>query len=89
MEPERVLEVGDQRFELGPGDSAFAPRAVPHVWAHTSEGEGRLLIGFQPAGLMDSFLTALSELGNQPTPEAFQRLSATHGMRVVGPPLSV
>lgn len=84
-----VLEIGDERFELGPGDSAFAPRAVPHVWAHVSEGKGRLLIGFQPAGLMDSFLTALSALGSAPSPEAFQRLSAAHGMTVVGPPLSV
>ena len=84
-----VLEVGDERFELGPGDSAFAPRAVPHVWAHTSEGEGRLLIGFQPAGLMDSFFTALSGLGNAPSQEAFQRLFGEHGMTVVGPPLQV
>lgn len=28
-----VIEVGDERFTLGPGDSILAPRNVPHVWA--------------------------------------------------------
>lgn len=84
-----VLEVGDERFELGPGDSAFAPRAIPHVWAHVSDGEGRLLIAFQPAGLMDSFFAALEALGSAPSQAELQPLFESHGMTVVGPPLPV
>lgn len=84
-----VVEVGEERFELEPGDSVFAPREVPHVWANTGAGGGRLLIGFQPAGQMESFLTALSEMGSTPSPEALRPLFASHGMTVVGPPLPV
>lgn len=89
LEGAYVLEVGEERFELGPGDSVFAPRGVPHVWAHTSEGVGRLIIAFQPAGLMEPFLTALSQSGSAPSPGELRPLFEAHGMTVVGPPLPV
>jgi mannose-6-phosphate isomerase-like protein (cupin superfamily) len=63
------FDVGEERFDLGPGDSVLAPRGVPHVWAHVSEGAGRLIIAFQPAGQMESFLGALAEMGSTPPPE--------------------
>ncbi len=83
------LEVGDERFELGPGDSVFAPREVPHVWAHTGEGVGRLIIAFQPAGRMEPFLAALARAGSAPSPDELRPLFSAHGMTVVGPPLPV
>ena len=83
------VEVGDEKFDLVPGDSVFAPRGVPHVWAHTSEGEGKLIIAFQPAGLMESFLGALAEMGAAPTPDVMGPLFASHGMTMLGPPLPV
>lgn len=81
--------MGDEAFDLGPGDSVFAPRGIPHVWAHVSEGAGRLLIVFQPAGQMQAFLGALAELGRAPAPEQMRGLFATHGMTMLGPPLPV
>ncbi|MEX2400201.1 MAG: cupin domain-containing protein [Rhodothermales bacterium] len=81
------IEVGERRFDVGPGDSVFAPREVPHVWAHVSEGEGRLIIAFQPAGQMESFLGGLAELGSAPSPEVMAPLFASHGMTMLGPPL--
>jgi mannose-6-phosphate isomerase-like protein (cupin superfamily) len=83
------IDVGDERFDLSPGDSVLAPRGVPHVWAHVSEGEGRLIIAFQPAGQMESFLGALAEMGSAPPPEAMASLFASHGMTMLGPPLPV
>jgi quercetin dioxygenase-like cupin family protein len=83
------LEVGDDRYVLNPGDSIFAPRRVPHVWAHTSAGEGRLIIAFQPAGGMESFLNTLARAGDAPTPDALRPLFAAHGMTMTGPPLPV
>jgi mannose-6-phosphate isomerase-like protein (cupin superfamily) len=38
VEGEHVIEVADERYELGPGDSLLAPRKVAHVWAHVGEG---------------------------------------------------
>lgn len=83
------IDVGEERFDVGPGDSVFAPREVSHVWAHISEGEGRLIIAFQPAGQMESFLGALAEMGSAPSPEVLGPLFASHGMTILGPPLPV
>lgn len=81
------IDVGEERFDLVPGDAILAPRGVPHVWAHVGEGEGRLLIAFQPAGQMASFLNALAALGSAPAPEVMAALFASHGMTMLGPPL--
>lgn len=83
------VEIGEERFELGPGDSILAPREVPHVWAHTGEGVGRLIIAFQPAGLMESFLAKLAQFGSAPPQEELRRLFTEHGMTILGPPLAV
>ncbi len=37
---EFVLVVGDEKFRLKAGDSAFAPRKVPHVWACVGDKPG-------------------------------------------------
>jgi mannose-6-phosphate isomerase-like protein (cupin superfamily) len=81
--------VGEETFELGPGDSVLAPREVPHVWAHVGVGTGRLIIAFQPAGQMEAFLGALAALGSAPPPDEMGRLFASHGMTMLGPPLPV
>jgi quercetin dioxygenase-like cupin family protein len=52
VEGEFILEVGQERFQLSPGDSVLAPRRVPHVWAYTGGGRGRILIACLPAGKM-------------------------------------
>lgn len=89
LEGAYVLIVGDERFELGPGDSVFAPRGIPHVWAHTDAGTGRLLLAFQPAGHMEAFFKGLAQAGSAPSPEVLRPLFSSHGMTVVGPPLPV
>ncbi len=86
---EYVIEIGEERYELGPGDSVLAPREVPHVWAHVGEGKGKLLIVFQPAGEMEAFFGELSKIEGAPQPEVMQRLFGSHGMAMTGPPLPV
>lgn len=83
------IDVGEERFDVGPGDSVFAPRAVPHVWAHVGAGQGRLLLAWQPAGQMEAFLGALAGMGSVPDPVAMTALFASHGMTMLGPPLPV
>lgn len=82
-----VIEVGDDRFELQPGDFLLAPRGVPHVWMHREEEPGRMLIGFEPAGRMVSFFRRFTAGGVLPRPDEMPALMAEHGMRLVGPPL--
>jgi len=89
---EFIVQVGDSTLSLHPGDSAFGPRKIPHAFAKISEGEGQMLILFQPAGSMEDFFLQMSKVGkeipgNQEV--ALKRLWEEHGMEVVGPPLKV
>jgi quercetin dioxygenase-like cupin family protein len=89
---EFLVRVGDETFSLHPGDSAFLPRKIPHAFAMVGEGEGQMLVLFQPAGTMEHFFHEMSKLGpaipqNQET--TLKKLWADHGMELVGPPLAI
>ena len=86
---EFAFEVGEARFTLRPGDSLFAPRLLPHAWAHVGEGPGTLLLAVQPAGTLEEFFLEGCRMTRLPTLEEADRLFAAHGMKVVGPPLPV
>ena len=89
IEGEYIIEVGDERYRLGPGDSVLTPRKVPHAWAHVGEGMGKQLIVFQPAGKMEAFFGELSKVAGVPQREELGRLFSSHGMEMTGPPLPV
>jgi quercetin dioxygenase-like cupin family protein len=61
VEGEFILEVGQEKFILNPGDSILAPRKVPHVWAFTGGKRGKILIAFMPAGKMESFFREVTK----------------------------
>lgn len=86
-EGEFAVRVGEETYHLGPGDSVFGPRRVPHAFANTT-ATGRLVVVFSPAGSMEAFFAAGSARGPM-TPEEFAALSAEHGMTVIGPPLPI
>jgi mannose-6-phosphate isomerase-like protein (cupin superfamily) len=89
MEGHYDVEVGDEKFRLGPGDLLFAPRKIPHVWAHIEEEPGRLMVAFQPAGLMESFFRKFTQFPQMPPMAEMKSLFRDHGMEIVGPPLKV
>jgi mannose-6-phosphate isomerase-like protein (cupin superfamily) len=86
---EFIAKIGEDLLHLKAGDSAFAPRKIPHAFAKISEGEGRMLILFQPAGSMEDYFQQVSKLGSSIQDQAHgsSELMKTHGMEVVGPPL--
>ncbi|HVZ63377.1 MAG TPA: cupin domain-containing protein [Lacunisphaera sp.] len=88
---EFVAKVGDAMLSLGPGDSAFAPRQVPHTFAMTSAGEGQMLVLFQPAGRMEQFFHEMSRLGKGVSAIGGIPKSVWEdcGMELLGPPLSL
>lgn len=88
-EGEFAFEVGDEKFVLHPGDSLFAPRMVPHVWAYIGDQPGTLLLAVQPAGSLEEFFIKSCEMTTPPTLEEAEKQFAAHGMKVVGPPLAV
>lgn len=89
MEGEFHFEVGDEKFVLQPGDSLFAPRMIPHVWAYAGDKPGSLLLAVQPAGSLEEFFMKSCEMAKPPTPQEAEEAFAAHGMKVVGPPLTV
>ncbi|MFZ5826122.1 MAG: cupin domain-containing protein [Bacillota bacterium] len=87
LEGEFIVEVGNERFQLRPGDSLLAPRKVPHVWAHVGAAQGRILIAFMPAGKMEAFFREVTRANAMPPQDP--ALWRAHGMELLGPPLSV
>lgn len=87
VEGEFVIEIGLERLRLYPGDSLMAPRQVPHVWAHVGDGQGRMLIAFNPAGKMEAFFREVTKADAMPPQDP--ALWRAHGMELLGPPLRV
>ena len=80
--------IGKDQMVLSPGDTIFLPRNIPHTWIQLTD-HGRLTYMVQPAGKMEEFFRQMSALTKSPTPEEAQKIHMLHGMKVVGPPLSL
>jgi mannose-6-phosphate isomerase-like protein (cupin superfamily) len=89
VEGEHVIEVADERYELGPGDSLLAPRKVAHAWAYVGGGKGRLIAALQPAGEVEELFEEVAKLGSSTPREDLQRVFGSHGVEFVGAPLSI
>ncbi len=88
VEGEFILEVGQERITLKPGESLLAPRKVPHVWAFSGNGpQGRMLITFMPAGKMEAFFREVTKANAMPPQDP--QLWKAHGMELLGPPLKL
>jgi len=88
LEGEFIVEVGQDRMTLKPGDSVLAPRKVPHVWAYVGgPAAGRLLVAFTPAGRMEAFFNEIMKANAMPPQDP--ALWRAYGMELVGPPLIV
>jgi quercetin 2,3-dioxygenase len=88
VEGEFLFKVGDAEFTARPGDTVFGPRNVPHSWLQLTDA-GKLVYQVQPAGTLEQFFLAVSQLKDRPTEAEMQRLHQAHGMKVVGPPLAL
>ncbi len=87
LEGEFTFEIGQEHLTLKPGDSVLGPRRVPHVWACTGGGTGRILIAFAPAGRMEEFFREITRANAMPPQDP--ALWHAYGMELLGPPLAV
>ena len=89
LEGEFLFKVGEATYTVGPGDSVFGPRMVPHAFAKINEGAARLLMFFQPAGKMEEHFTMTSEgkFANLSDAER-NAVRERNGVTVVGPALT-
>ncbi len=87
LQGEFAFEVGNEKYHLGPGDSLLGPKKIPHVWAHVSDCQGRILIVFSPPGRMEAFFREVTRANAMPPQDP--KLWLSHGMELVGPPLPI
>lgn len=74
-----VVEIGAERFRLGPGDSVLGPRRVPHAFAFDASGPGKLLVGFSLRGTW----SASSATSRSAAPTSARARQPTRRRRVV------
>lgn len=88
IEGEYRFRLGDSYYELGPGDSIFLPRKIPHTWIQISD-RGRLIYMVSPAGTFEDFFQEMINMTSPPTREVIDAMHAKHKMKVVGPPMNL
>lgn len=89
---EYVIEIGEQRSRLTPGESVLVPRRVPHAFVYDAAGTGRLLVGFAPARTIEQFFRDLAKRGQyfgNGTAEEKETARRLYGIVNVGPPLKL
>jgi quercetin dioxygenase-like cupin family protein len=78
----------DDDLREGPaGTSMYVRRGVPHTWRNLTDGPGRMLVIFTPAGMETFFEQFAAHAAAVTAPEAFRTLGGEAGMSVLGPPL--
>ncbi len=88
LEGEYRFVVGEATHYLKAGQTIFLPRNIPHTWVQLTD-KGKLLYFLQPAGKMEDFFTLMNSLKERPSPAELEKMHIAHGMKLVGPPLSL
>ena len=82
--------VGDDTFELGPGDLMFTPPDVPHTFMAIGDGEAQIVGINWPGGFHHLYaeLAPLFKTGGPPDFAAMAAAASAHGAEILGPPLA-
>jgi mannose-6-phosphate isomerase-like protein (cupin superfamily) len=91
VEGRLLIQIGEERHELGAGSFAWLPRQIPHTYANTSAGPVRALGIAVPGGIEEFFAEQTAHITQLPGPPDLAELAAIaarHGARLVGPPIS-
>ena len=81
LEGEHVIQVGDDDHRIGPGETAFCPRGVPHAQRRVVPAAGRILIAVTPGGF-EGFFRELAEAdrAGRLGPDAYAAASQRFGI---------
>ena len=95
LEGDLTFYVGQDVFEVSPGDAVFLPRAVPHCFSVSkASGVARLLLIIWPSNTLSQYFDVMGRPGTDaelpapvsefPVVEAIAALSP-HGVSILGP----
>ena len=87
LEGDLMIEAGNERFRMKPGDALFVKKTVPHAWANMGDRQMRFLALVTPAGKLEEFFENAAKNNALPGPD--QELWQPYGMEWVGPPLTI
>ena len=86
-----TAEVGEQRFEVGPGAFLWMPRGLPHTFANLGDEPVRSLGLINPSGFEQFFgemAEYIASTDGKPDPEVILQLNQRYGVYPAeGPPL--
>jgi quercetin dioxygenase-like cupin family protein len=84
------LQVGDDFFDLEPGDYASVPPGVRHTFDNVRRNQPPVrAVNLMVPGGLDLFLADLGALGEAPAGAELNRVAQENGVTFVGPPLRV
>lgn len=86
-----TFQVGERRFDAGPGTLVWLPRNVAHTFANLSDDPVWAFGATVPAGLEAMFAEQgayFAALAGPPDEAVIAAIGARYGVRVVGPPLA-
>jgi len=95
IDGECEIHLDKKKLRLRPGESAFIPRNVNHVWGCVSDKPARIINTYQPAGNMEDFFREVAKYDGKAKPifheamdiEQMHQFFKTYGMDLLGPPL--
>jgi mannose-6-phosphate isomerase-like protein (cupin superfamily) len=81
LDGEHIVTRGELEVRVGPGDTVFMPRGVPHAHRRVVPGQGRLLVVCSPAGF-EGFLRdlATADAEGRLGPDAYAAASEKAGI---------
>jgi mannose-6-phosphate isomerase-like protein (cupin superfamily) len=95
IEGDVTFQVGDQRFQAGPGCLTFLPKGVPHTFRVAGDQPARMLELVLPGGFEHFHVDAgVPAAGpgfappSRPDVARFEELTIRYGGQHVGPPLT-
>lgn len=86
VEGEYLFQVGEDQYEMKPGDTIFLPRKVKHAFIQLTD-QGKMIVSYLPAGKMEAFFEVTDQWTAPPSKEEIIKVFADHDMLVVGEPL--
>ena len=86
VEGEYLFQVGEDQYEMKPGDTIILPRKVKHAFIQLTD-QGKMIVSYLPAGKMEAFFEVTDQWTAPPSKEEIIKVFADHDMLVVGEPL--